>query len=215
MERWYLVGMSFFRVEHVQLVERALNAGPPEGMTGRQLWDAVDRDVPEHSVHLILSQAGLIWCVPLARRSPWRPFSQSTERPMAKTRNLFISHAFSYRDAYEGLCKLLDASSLEYHNYSVPEDDPVHDAAKVQQLYEAIKHHIAPCHAVLMMAGKYASYSKWMAREIQIAKRDYDKPIVAICPWGAQQISAVVRKSADRIARWNTASIVEAIRDVC
>ena len=48
--------MSFFRVEHVQLVERALNAGSREGMTGRQVWDAVDRDVPEHSVHLILSQ---------------------------------------------------------------------------------------------------------------------------------------------------------------
>ena len=54
--RWYLGQMSFFRVEHVRLVEHALNDGPEGGMTGKQVWEATDRTVPEHSVHVILSE---------------------------------------------------------------------------------------------------------------------------------------------------------------
>lgn len=50
---------------------------------------------------------------------------------------------------------------------------------------------------------------------IQIAKRDFTKPIVAVAPWGAQQMSSVVQVNADRIARWNTSSIIAAIWDVC
>ena len=46
--------MSIFQPEHVRLVEAVLSAGPDEGMTGRQVWEAVDRAVPEQTVHLIL-----------------------------------------------------------------------------------------------------------------------------------------------------------------
>lgn len=135
---------------------------------------------------------------------------------MVNTRNLFISHAWSYGDAYERLCRMLDdAGYFEYRNYSVPKDDPVHNAANDKELYEAIKRQVSPCHCVLMMAGKYASYSKWMLHEITIAKTDFDKPIVAVAPWGAQQVSKAVSENADRVARWNTDSIVAAIRDVC
>ena len=52
----YLAEMPIFQPEHVRLVEHALNDGPKEGMTGRQVWDAVDRMVPEHTVHLILRE---------------------------------------------------------------------------------------------------------------------------------------------------------------
>ncbi len=136
--------------------------------------------------------------------------------PAVKTRNLFISHSWSYTDAYDKLCELLDAApNFEYRNYSVPKDDPVHDADNVQELYDAIKAKVAFCHAVVIMAGKYASYSKWIQREIMIATEDYDKPVVAVCPWAAQQISTVVQDAADKVARWNTSSIVSAIRDVC
>ncbi len=65
------------------------------------------------------------------------------------------------------------------------------------------------------MAGKYATYSKWINKEIHIAKNDFNKPVVAVCPWGAKQISSVVQDAADEIAKWNTDSIVKAIRSVC
>ena len=46
--------MSIFRPEHIRLVEQALLQGPENGSTGKQIWDAVDRAVPDHAVHLIL-----------------------------------------------------------------------------------------------------------------------------------------------------------------
>ncbi len=64
------------------------------------------------------------------------------------------------------------------------------------------------------MAGKYATYSKWIQREIRIAKNDYSKPIVAIRPWASEQVSSVVSDAADRLVGWNTNSIVTAIREL-
>jgi len=135
--------------------------------------------------------------------------------PSLKSRNLFISHSWSYGDAYEKLVALLDAApNFQYKNYSVPKDDPVHNAPNVEALYKAIKNQMVFCDVVLIMAGKYATYSKWIQREIQIAKRDYSKPIVAIRPWANEQVSSVVSEAADRLVGWNTSSIVSAIREV-
>ena len=134
---------------------------------------------------------------------------------MAKTYSLFISHSWSYGDAFDGLVKLLRAAPyFFFKDFSVPKDDPVHNAPNSAVLYEAIKRKIAPCHVVLIMAGKYATYSNWINKEIKISKHDFSKPIVAIKPWGAQQISTTVREAADVEANWNTNSIIKAIRSV-
>ncbi len=135
--------------------------------------------------------------------------------PTLKSRNLFISHSWAYGDAYEKLVKLLDAApNFHYKNYSVPKDDPVHNAPNVEALYKAIKNQMVFCDVVLIMAGKYATYSKWIEREIQIAKKDFNKPIVGIRPWANEQISSVVSNAADRLVGWNTSAIVSAIREL-
>ena len=134
---------------------------------------------------------------------------------MAKNRSLFISHSWTYGDAYDRLCEMLnEAPNFQYSNYSVPKDDPVHNAPSKQALRDAIKQKMSPCQVVLIMAGKYASYSEWINKEIDIAKKDFNKPVLAITPWGAQQISSVVRDSADIVVKWNTSSIVDGIRQL-
>jgi len=135
--------------------------------------------------------------------------------PQLKSRSLFISHSWSYGDAYEKLVALLDAApNFQYKNYSVPKNDPVHNAPNVEALYKAIKNQMVFCDVVLIMAGKYATYSKWIEREIQIAKTDFSKPIVGIRPWANEQVSSVVSKASDRLVGWNTSSIVSAIREL-
>ncbi len=136
-------------------------------------------------------------------------------RPQAQTYNLFISHSWTYGDAYEKFCSLLNKdSSFSYRDYSVPKDDPVHDAANAQQLYDAIKAKVVFCQVVVIMAGKYATYSKWIQREIQIAKTDFDKPVLAVRPWANEQVSSVVSNAADMLVSWNTKSIVSGIRAI-
>ena len=51
------------------------------------------------------------------------------------TYHLFISHSWTYSDAYDKLVNLLDeANNFVYKNYSVPKDDPIHDADNTKEL---------------------------------------------------------------------------------
>lgn len=133
--------------------------------------------------------------------------------PYLKQYNLFISHSWSYSDMYDKLTRLLEEQSYFYwKNFSVPKDDPIHNASSQKELYEAIKRQIAPVNCVVILAGVYSSYSKWIDKEIEIAKAVYNKPIVAIAPWGAEKVSTKVKANADCLVRWNSSSIIEAIR---
>ena len=69
---------------------------------------------------------------------------------------------------------------------------------------------------VLILAGVYSSYSKWIDKEIKIAKKDFlvPKPIIAIEPWASEKTSQVVKSNADIRVGWNADSIVDAIRQL-
>ena len=134
----------------------------------------------------------------------------------SKTYNIFISHSWSYGDAYEKLTGMLDeASGFMYKNYSVPKDDPIHDADNAAQLRAAIKDKMQHASVVLVMAGKYSTYSKWINEEIAIAAKGFSspKPLLGIEAFGAQQVSSTVRDAADELVKWQSKSIVQAIRN--
>jgi len=135
---------------------------------------------------------------------------------MAKVYNIFISHSWTYSDAYKKLTALLSERPYFFYNdYSIPKDDPVHTSGTDKELYEAILNKMRPCHIVLIMAGVYSTYSKWINNEIQAAKKGFlqPKPIVAVKPWGQTNVSSIVAENADALVGWNTESIVEAIRN--
>lgn len=131
------------------------------------------------------------------------------------TYNLFISHSWTYSKKYDDLVNLLKSRSyFEFRDYSVPKDDPIHTRGTNQELYLAIKRKMQPCSAVLILAGVYATYSKWIDNEIKIAKNEFSspKPIIAIEPWGSEKTSQTVKNNADVIVKWNADSVVNAIR---
>lgn len=129
--------------------------------------------------------------------------------------NLFISHSWTYSDSYIKLVALLNARSyFSYKNYSVPKNDPIHHARYDYQLKEAIRAKMRPVSCVLILAGVYATYSKWINIEIELAQ-EMGKPIIAVEPWGAERTSAAVKNAADKIVGWNTYSIISAIRECC
>ena len=126
--------------------------------------------------------------------------------------NLFISHSWSYADQYKRLVALLDAAPyFSYKNYSVPKDDPIHNASNQWQLKEAIRRQMQPASCVIILAGVYSTYSKWINIEIALAK-SMNKKIIAVEPWGSSRTSLTVKNAADEIVGWNTSSIVRAIR---
>lgn len=133
--------------------------------------------------------------------------------------NLFISHSWSYGDAYLKLCGLLDkAPYFSYKNYSVPKDDPLRISAKNDyyydlQLREKLEDKMKYASVVLILAGVYATYSDSIDMEISIANK-LGKPIIAIEPWGSEKTSKIVKNSAHLVVSWNTASIVNAIKEL-
>ncbi len=129
--------------------------------------------------------------------------------------NLFISHSWAYSNEYNSLISLLDSDlRFQYRNYSVPKDSPVHNAPTDWQLRAAIREQMSHASCVLILAGVYATRSKWINIEIDLAKNGFSAPkkIIAVVPWGQQRISTVVQNAADEIVYWNTSSIVNAIR---
>jgi len=136
---------------------------------------------------------------------------------MSNTYNIFISHSWTYSKNYESLVKLLDAKLyFSYKNHSIPKDDPIHNAQYDYQLYDAIKNKISGTNIVIILAGVYSSYSKWIDKEIKIAQTEFITPkqIIAVEPWGAEKTSQKVKNSANKIVKWNTDSIVSAIREL-
>lgn len=134
---------------------------------------------------------------------------------MTNTYNIFLSHSWSYSDAYDKLINLLkNKSNFYFKDYSIPKNDPIHNAGTSLELYDAIKRKISPCHVILVMAGVYASYSKWIQKEVKIAKEEFTqpKPVIAIKPWAQTNISTFISAYADEIVGWNSSSIVDAIR---
>lgn len=133
-----------------------------------------------------------------------------------KTYHLFISHSWEYHDQYANLVNMLNQDrAFQYQNFSIPKDDPVHSGSD-KALSEAIRNKMQSCGIVLVVAGVYASCSRWMEKEMHFAMSTWEtpKPILAIEPWGNQRTSKEVKERADKIVGWNTKSIVDAIRDL-
>ena len=83
-------------------------------------------------------------------------------------------------------------------------------------MYNAIRRKVRGTDVVIILAGVYSSYSKWIDKEIQIAETEFLTPkrILAIEPWGSERTSKKVKNSADLIVKWNTDSIVSGVREL-
>ncbi len=131
-----------------------------------------------------------------------------------KNYHIFISHSWSYKSHYYNLTTLLkQAGYFDFLDFSIPVDDPVHTGSD-RELSAAIHNKMQSCGIVIVLAGVYASYSKWIDKEIKIAKSGFDRPksILGIKPYNTVSISTVVKDAASEIVQWNTDSIVAAIR---
>ena len=131
--------------------------------------------------------------------------------------HIFISHAWTYSEHYETLSSWIfgenwsvGQASLSFLDYSVPRNDPIHNAANDAQLEEAIFNKISRSHVVVIPSGMHAAYSKWIQKEIQGSKT-YGKPILAVNPFGQERKAGVVLNNADEAVGWNKKSVINGI----
>lgn len=130
---------------------------------------------------------------------------------MAKTYTVFISHSWGYISDLRSLRNLLE--SRGYFNIQFEEatpDVPI-NSTNAYYIRQRLKQKIQNSDVVLGIAGIYASHSDWMDWELKTAS-ELGKPIIGVIPRGAERVSTTVASRANEIVRWNTESIVDAIR---
>ena len=132
--------------------------------------------------------------------------------PPLKTYVGFISHAWKYNDEYERLVGMLkEAPNFSFRNSSVPKTDPIPTPITDAKLKAALDEQIRIANIVIILSGMYAAHSDWVSTEIAIAAK-YQKPIIGVVPWAQLRIPAAVQMASNEMVRWNTDSIVAAIR---
>ena len=130
---------------------------------------------------------------------------------MAKTYKLFISHRWEYDNLLQNLKDLLNERgyfSAEY--YQIEKDSPI-NSENASVIKANITKRLKETDVVLAIAGVSASYSEWMQWEMDKAL-ELGLKIVGVIPRGNERISQEVYKRSVEDVRWNTESVVEAIR---
>ena len=130
---------------------------------------------------------------------------------MAKVYKVFISHSWAYVQDLKSLRNLLE--NRGYFNVTFEEaspDIPI-NSENAYYIRARLKQKILNSDVVLGVAGIYASHSEWMRWELDKAVEN-NIPIIGVVPRGKERVSAVVSTRAKEIVRWNTDSIVNAIR---
>lgn len=130
---------------------------------------------------------------------------------MAKDYKIFVSHSWAHSDDLTALQNLLN--SRGYFNVEFIEaskDVPI-NSENATYVKSRLKSKIINSDIVLALAGVYASHSDWMIWELDTAVSN-SIPIVGVIPRGQERISQEVYNRSKEDVRWNTESIVEAIR---
>ena len=131
---------------------------------------------------------------------------------MAKTYSIFISHSWQNSDALVNLRRLLnDRGYFSVEFEEVSKDEPI-NSSNAYYIKKRLAEKIGNSDVVLGLAGIYASHSDWMEWELEKAL-ELDVPIVGVIPRGQERISTIVSSRSKIDVRWNTESIVAAIRD--
>ena len=132
--------------------------------------------------------------------------------------NIFISHAWSYDERYQGVVGLLNRQpDFQWYDRSVPRDRPIADPNTEMgrnTLRAALRERVRQSSCFVLVAGMFVNHRYWVQAEIEFAK-SYNKPIVAIRRRGQQRTPVEVEVIADATVNWNSQSLVQAIRATC
>lgn len=130
---------------------------------------------------------------------------------MAKDYKIFVSHSWAHSDDLTALQTLLNGRGYFNVVFTEASKDVPINSENATYVKSRLKNKIINSDIVLALAGVYASHSDWMIWELDTAVSN-NIPIVGVIPRGQERISQEVYNRSKEDVRWNTESIVEAIR---
>lgn len=130
---------------------------------------------------------------------------------MAKNYKIFISHSWAHSNDLQNLQNLLNSRGYFNVEFTEASKDVPINSTNATYIKARLSAKILSSDIVLALAGIYASHSDWMPWELDTAK-NLGLSIIGIIPRGQERISREVSSRSVIDVKWNTESIVEAIR---
>lgn len=132
---------------------------------------------------------------------------------------VFISHSWAYSGHYEKLAEWLfeepggwnsNGVPVNFVDFSIPQNNPIHNAPNALTLQAAIDGEILKSHVVICPMGMYATHSKWIGKELESAQK-YQKKVLGVNPWAQERKSSVVQASSNMTVGWTKQSVVDGV----
>lgn len=129
--------------------------------------------------------------------------------------DLFISHAWTYGERYQGIVRLLDSvPGFSWRDYSYPRDFPAFEPTTEvgrNTLRAKLRENVRQASCFVLVAGMFVNHRYWVQAEIGFAQ-EFRKPIVGVRRRGQQLTPVEVTNISDVMVNWNSQSIVDGIR---
>ncbi|MDR1311744.1 MAG: TIR domain-containing protein [Burkholderiaceae bacterium] len=129
---------------------------------------------------------------------------------------LFVSYTWLVQDGPDRLYSLLENYRLrldpefDHQMVSVSRDDPVQQLPSKKALALAIEEKMKTCICLVVLAGVFEEYKRWLDLELDSAKR-LGKPIVLVEAVASKFTSAKEKRMAKKIVKWDMQELGEAI----
>lgn len=136
------------------------------------------------------------------------------------TYSLFVSYGWLPDDGTQRLYGLLEnyrirhAPDFVYELFSISKDDPIQQLPSKKALAMAIEEKMRACSCLVVLAGVFEEYKRWIDLELDIAKK-LKKPVVLVEAAAPKHTAAREKREAKKIVKWDAQALGEAIEAVC
>ena len=100
-------------------------------------------------------------------------------------------------------------ASKSLHNLDSPNSSRIPNFFKMS-ISERISERVVASHVVLCPTGMYSAHSKWIGKELRLAKK-LGTPVLAINPWAQERKSSIVLQYAADYVGWRSKPLLESV----
>lgn len=128
---------------------------------------------------------------------------------------VFLSHSWVEQDGVERITSLMEAYRLKtaefaYEYYSVSKDDPSQFLPSNKALTLSIEKQMEPCCCIIMLAGVFEEFKRWINLELDAAKK-LGLPIILVEAVDPKHTSHKEKRAAVEIVNWDATQLGDAI----
>jgi len=114
---------------------------------------------------------------------------------------IYISHIKDFKEYNLFLEKLKAANEFKWINLAKPGDGN-----------ENLELQIKDVDVVIILSGQYSKNPSSLKKQIKIAQ-NFKKPLIAVRPYGMENVPTFIENLAQDIVGWNTPCIIEVIKE--